>query len=124
MASVRALIVNPEGRFLLLQRGPTISRAGQWCLPGGRIQSGERPEDAVIRETLEEAGLHVGILNPLRLVGSCHYFQCQIDPLEQSIVLHPLECQNYIWAQSRRLSEVGAIMDYRVLRQILRDLRI
>lgn len=123
MASVRALIVN-QGKVLLLQRGPTISRAGQWCLPGGRIQPAEHPEDAVVRETLEEAGLVVRVLYPLQIVGSCHYYRCALNPPGQPIVLHPEECQNFIWTQGRKLTEVGAIMDYRILRQLFRDLKL
>lgn len=123
MASVRALIVQ-QGKVLLLQRGKAISRPGQWCLPGGRIQPEEQPEEAVVRETQEEAGLVVRVLYPLQVVGSCHYFRCELTPPEQVICLHPEECQAFIWTQARKLTEVGAIMDYRILRQIFRELKL
>jgi 8-oxo-dGTP diphosphatase len=36
-----------------------------WCVPGGRIEPGEKPEDAARREAWEEAGLCLGELTPL-----------------------------------------------------------
>jgi 8-oxo-dGTP pyrophosphatase MutT (NUDIX family) len=34
---------------------------GQWCLPGGRTDSGENVEECCLREVFEETGLHVKI---------------------------------------------------------------
>lgn len=45
-------------RVLLVERGnPPL--AGLWSLPGGGVETGERLEEAVVREVLEETGLHV-----------------------------------------------------------------
>ncbi len=45
---------------LLTRRSPRLRRhAGQWALPGGRIDPGESPEEAVRRELHEEVGLRV-----------------------------------------------------------------
>lgn len=46
----------PDGRVLLLRRGPDSDHAGTWCWPGGGIEAHERPEDAARREAMEEAG--------------------------------------------------------------------
>jgi 8-oxo-dGTP pyrophosphatase MutT (NUDIX family) len=57
-----AIIFNDEGRFLLTQREDN----GQWCLPGGAVESGESLAEACEREVLEETGLSVRVK---RLVG-------------------------------------------------------
>lgn len=42
------------------------NHAGQWALPGGRIDAGEEPEEAALRELAEEVGLH---LDPSAVLG-------------------------------------------------------
>ncbi|MEP6780674.1 MAG: NUDIX domain-containing protein [Gemmatimonadaceae bacterium] len=46
-------------RILTLQRGAGTRCTGAWEIVHGRIEAGERPEDAAVRETLEETGLEV-----------------------------------------------------------------
>jgi ADP-ribose pyrophosphatase YjhB (NUDIX family) len=55
---VGALVHDQAGRLLLIQRGHDPHR-GRWSLPGGRIEAGESPEQAVVREVREETGLEV-----------------------------------------------------------------
>jgi len=57
-AAVRALIRDEQGRILLLKRSNTRFFNGQWCLPGGKVDYGQRIEEAIIREVLEETSLH------------------------------------------------------------------
>ncbi|MEU7475668.1 (deoxy)nucleoside triphosphate pyrophosphohydrolase [Lentzea sp. NPDC042327] len=47
------------GRLLAQQRSYPEGQAGQWELPGGRVEDGERPEDALVRECVEELGVPV-----------------------------------------------------------------
>ncbi|HMO45117.1 MAG TPA: CoA pyrophosphatase [Rubrivivax sp.] len=50
-----------EAALLLTRRaGGLNSHAGQWALPGGRIDAGETPEQAALRELHEEIGLQLG----------------------------------------------------------------
>lgn len=47
-----------EAGFLLTTRSATLSKhPGQWALPGGRIDAGESPEEAALRELHEELGV-------------------------------------------------------------------
>jgi 8-oxo-dGTP diphosphatase len=55
---VGAVVHDPAGRLLLIQRGHDPHR-GLWSLPGGRVEAGESPEEAVEREVQEETGLRV-----------------------------------------------------------------
>lgn len=55
---VAALIVR-EGRLLIARRPEGRHMAGRWEFPGGKLEKGESPEDAVEREIREELGLDV-----------------------------------------------------------------
>jgi 8-oxo-dGTP diphosphatase len=56
---VAVALVDPEGRVLIAQRPEGKSMAGLWEFPGGKVETGERPEDALIRELREELGIAV-----------------------------------------------------------------
>src|SRR6266852_6092307 len=57
LPGVGALIFR-RGSILLVERGREPLK-GFWSLPGGLVETGEKLEDALIREVLEETGLHV-----------------------------------------------------------------
>lgn len=57
MTVVAAALVDAEGRVLLQQRLPGRAMAGLWEFPGGKVDPGERPEAALIRELEEELGI-------------------------------------------------------------------
>lgn len=56
---VAVALVDADGRILLQQRPPGKSLAGLWEFPGGKIEPGETPEAALIRELAEELGISV-----------------------------------------------------------------
>ncbi len=56
---VAAALVDGDNRVLLAERPAGKSLAGRWEFPGGKIEPGERPEDALIRELKEELGIAV-----------------------------------------------------------------
>ncbi|HKQ09756.1 MAG TPA: (deoxy)nucleoside triphosphate pyrophosphohydrolase [Rhizomicrobium sp.] len=56
---VAAALVDADGRVLIAQRPEGKSMAGLWEFPGGKIEGGECPEDALIRELGEELGIAV-----------------------------------------------------------------
>ena len=61
-----AAVFDEQGRILLTRRADN----GQWCLPGGRMESGESVAEACEREVFEETGLRVRVT---RLVGVYSY---------------------------------------------------
>ncbi len=60
--TVTGVLPDERGRLLLVRRADN----GQWVLPGGGMDSGERVVEAVVREVEEETGIHV---KPVNLLG-------------------------------------------------------
>lgn len=56
--------VDADGRVLLARAAPSLTLRGRWFLPGGGVDHGEAPAEALRREMFEEAGLTVE-LGPL-----------------------------------------------------------
>jgi 8-oxo-dGTP diphosphatase len=56
---VAVALVDADNRVLLAQRPEGKQLAGLWEFPGGKIEPGERPEEALIRELHEELGIEV-----------------------------------------------------------------
>lgn len=63
VAAVISRFGDPEGKVLLVRRGPGQSGAGFWEFPGGKVEVGESDEQALIREIDEELSLSVKILS-------------------------------------------------------------
>jgi ADP-ribose pyrophosphatase YjhB (NUDIX family) len=77
-----AIIFDEQGRVLLCHRRDL----DVWNLPGGGVESGEMPTDAVIREVMEETSLEVEIE---RLVGV--YGKTNKDELVFSFTCHTID---------------------------------
>jgi 8-oxo-dGTP diphosphatase len=56
---VACALIDPDGRVLIAQRPAGKSMGGLWEFPGGKVEPGERPEEALIRELSEELGIAV-----------------------------------------------------------------
>jgi 8-oxo-dGTP diphosphatase len=57
MIVVAAALVDDRGKVLLQQRLPGRAMAGLWEFPGGKLEAGELPEAALVRELREELGI-------------------------------------------------------------------
>lgn len=56
---VAVALIDADGRVLVQQRPPGASLAGLWEFPGGKVEPGETPEDALVRELEEELAIGV-----------------------------------------------------------------
>lgn len=63
MIVVAAAVLLDQGRVLLTKRGDGKHLAGMWEFPGGKLERGESPEDAVVRECREECGIEVEVID-------------------------------------------------------------
>ena len=58
---VAAAVVKHEGRILLTRRMAGAHLAGFWEFPGGKVEEGEDPEHAVVRECREECAIEIAV---------------------------------------------------------------
>lgn len=81
---VCALIVDDDERVLAARRSPSMDLPGKWEFPGGKVEPGETPEAALIREIKEELDLAVRV--SATLPDYVHHYK------EKSIRLIPFVC--------------------------------
>lgn len=117
------IIRNTKGEILLLQRSfQDDFMAGKWCLAGGKIEEGEEPAVAAIREAQEETGLDIVYLTDVKTVEKkdcvIHYFQTVI-PEDSQLVLDNNEHRAYEFVPFEKLGEYDLILD---LGETLKDI--
>ena len=59
MLVVAAALTDADGRVLMARRPAGKQHAGLWEFPGGKVESGETPKTALVRELREELGVGV-----------------------------------------------------------------
>lgn len=71
---VAVALVDPDGRVLIAKRPEGKKLAGLWEFPGGKVDPGETPEAALIRELREELGIdtHESCLAPLTFASHAY----------------------------------------------------
>lgn len=78
-------VVERDGNFLVGVRPAGQPLAGYDEFPGGRVESGETPEQAAVRECFEETGISVEIIG--------RYDDCWHDYTHDTVHLHFFECR-------------------------------
>ena len=65
------VLIDSDGRVLIAQRPAGKAMAGLWEFPGGKVEAGESPEDALLREFREEIGVEICVpcLSPLSVAS-------------------------------------------------------
>lgn len=61
VAAVIRQAFGDDSKVLIVRRGPAQSGAGHWEFPGGKVEAGETPEQALIREIDEELGMAIRV---------------------------------------------------------------
>ncbi|MBY4618266.1 8-oxo-dGTP diphosphatase MutT [Rhizobium sp. 268] len=68
-------LIDADGRILLAQRPEGKSLAGLWEFPGGKVESGETPEETLVRELEEELGIKTKIACLAPLTFASHSYE-------------------------------------------------
>jgi 8-oxo-dGTP diphosphatase len=121
-------LVDADGRVLLAKRPPGKPLAGLWEFPGGKIEAGETPEAALIRELKEELDIDVAAkcLAPLSFASHSYPEFHLLMPLfvcrrwEGDVA--PLQDQHLAWVRARKLAEYAMPPADEPLKVVLRDL--
>lgn len=124
IAVVCGLIVKDDGRVLAARRSSSMDLPGKWEFPGGKVEPGETPEEALIREVNEELGILVKISGTIP--AHIHHYK------EKSIKLIPFVCsvisgevrlrehQSWNWFDHKKLGELDwAEADIPILKEYL-----
>jgi len=96
-----------EGRVLCVQRGPDGSLPGMWEFPGGKIEAGESPQEALEREIEEELRCRVSVGDEVNFIahqydfGDVHLrtFYCELAAGTPQLVEH----SQLVWSDPRDL---------------------
>lgn len=105
------VLIDPDGRVLLAQRPEGKSMAGLWEFPGGKVEAGETPEQALIRELNEELAIDTwqSCLAPLTFASHSYddfhllmpVFACR----KWEGIVTPREGQELTWARPATLRD-------------------
>ena len=104
-------LIDPDGRVLLAQRPDGKSMAGLWEFPGGKVEAGETPEDALVRELHEELGIETwsSCLAPFTFASHTYDDFHLLMPLfacrKWDGIVQGKEGQKLAWVQSKGLKE-------------------
>ena len=122
------VLVDADGRVLVAQRPEGKSMAGLWEFPGGKVDSGETPETALIRELHEELGIDVAAscLAPFTFASHAYPDFHLLMPLyvcrKWSGIPLAREGQHLAWVRPARLADDPMPPADKPLIAMLRDL--
>jgi len=112
-----------DDQVLLIRRGKP-PRLGEWTLPGGRIEPGERAVDAALRELREETGVEaeitclIDVVDGLFPEAGMHYVL--IDYAARWLSGEPVGADDALEARFVPLDQVDSLIDWSETRRIIR----
>ncbi len=121
------VLVDRDGKILLAQRPPGKSMEGLWEFPGGKVESGETPERALIRELQEELGISTwqSCLAPLTFASHAYDTFHLLMPLficrKWDGIPRPKENQKLVWVSKSDLRDYPMPPADKPLIPIIRD---
>lgn len=108
--SAVAGVARKSGKFLLAKRKAGGEMGGKWEFPGGKVEKGESPEEALVREFLEEMEVFVDVGDYITetqfIHGETQYRLLAYDINLRSYNIKLNEHDSYCWV------EAGEILDY------------
>ena len=121
-------LIDADGRVLLAKRPPGRPLAGLWEFPGGKVEAGETPEAALVRELDEELGITVAqkCLAPLTFASHGYEAFHLLMPLyacrkwEGEVTAR--QGQELTWVRAIRLADYAMPPADEPLKATLRDL--
>ncbi|MDD2795573.1 8-oxo-dGTP diphosphatase MutT [Acidocella sp.] len=124
---VAVALIDAQGRILLARRPEGKKMAGMWEFPGGKVEAGETPEAALVRELREELGIEAAASDLAPFVFASHPYEN--FHLLMPVFLcrrwngtpHPREGQALAWVAPERLVEYPMPPADRPLIPMLRD---
>jgi len=108
---VAVAMVDVDGRVLIAKRPPGKKMAGLWEFPGGKVDAGETPEQALIRELKEELGIDTrqSCLAPLTFASHAYEDMHLLMPLYACRVWQgdpvPKEGQELAWVRPVKMKD-------------------
>lgn len=123
-----AALVDQDNRVLLAQRPPGRPLAGLWEFPGGKVEDGETPEAALVRELMEELHIDVCLTCLAPYTFASHRYETfhLLMPLYICRTwegdIQPREGQTVAWVRPQRLSDYSMPAADAPLIPFLRDL--
>jgi 8-oxo-dGTP diphosphatase len=106
---VAAAVIERDGRILLTRRPSGTHLEGRWEFVGGKVEDGESPEDALVRECREEAGIDVRVRDIMDVTYHRYpqkavlllFYDCEIVGGE----IEHREIADHVWCEPERLGD-------------------
>ncbi len=109
---VAACYLETQGKLLVLQRAEEKLEGGKWGVPAGKLEKGETPLHAAVRELFEETGIQIDAASQVQSLGALYIRKPEVDYVYHLFKIHiddllPVHLSNehqaYAWAALQEL---------------------